>query len=50
MAQIMEFTTISGKGGTHDGSISPLRVAPGNPARGVNPILDLGKVSLLFPH
>lgn len=24
---------------THDGSIEPLRVAPGNPAKGVRPIL-----------
>lgn len=26
-------------GQTHEGSISPLRVAPGNPAKGVKPIL-----------
>lgn len=28
------------EGGTHDGSIEPLRVAPGSPARGVSPILN----------
>ncbi len=43
-----QFITVSGWG-THDGSISPLRVAPGNPARGVNPILDLGKLVFFSP-
>ena len=29
--------------GTHDGSMSPLRVAPGSPARGVSPILCVNR-------
>lgn len=38
---ICEFNTLVS---AYDGSISPLRVAPGNPAKGVSPILILALV------